>query len=126
MEHLSPELVRAAHTVLEDLHDHGITLGSAYEGALVAAKGGGSVASCAKVILALEAGRQAVRWAATPGHSRSDTTIAAEILTLRRFRAVGREFEPNQRYRLTAAELAEVDWRAALEPNARIYDSPER
>ena len=29
---------------------------------------------------------QAVRSAATPGHSRSDTTIAAEILTLRRFR----------------------------------------
>ena len=122
MEQLSPEIVSAARTVLEDLRGLGITLGGAYEGALVSAADGGAAATGALVVVAIEAGRQAARPPIpAPSAALADAASAVEIVTLCRFRAAGREFEPNQRYRLTAPDFAEVEWRAAIEPNTRLY-----
>ncbi len=118
----SPELVRAARTVLADLDRDGIVLGGAYDRALVAAAEGGRAQDRATAMLAIEAGRQATWQRTTPRRPRGgDAAPTVEIVTLCRFRAAGQEFEPAQHYRLTPLDFAELEWRAALEPTVQLY-----
>ena len=118
----SPELVRAARTVLADLERDGIVLGGAYDRALVAAAEGGRAQDRATAMLAIEAGRQATWQRTTPRRPRGgDAAPTVEIVTLCRFRAAGQEFEPAQHYRLTPPDFAELEWRAALEPTVQLY-----
>ncbi len=120
MQGLSPEIVRAAHVVLQDLRRFGIELGGAFERALASAVAGGEVSPA--VVAAIEAGRQAVAHAG-PHPSENGRVHAArvDIQTLHRFTAAGREFEPNQHYRLTGVEFSELERRAALEPARTLY-----
>lgn len=123
MEDLPTDLVSAARTVLQDLRRFHIELGGAYDRALVSAAAGDSPPTAAVLVAAIETGRQAVAlYALQRAEISIDQVTRVEIKTLRRFIAAGREFEPNQRYRLTAAEFAEVERRAALEPQATLYD----
>ena len=122
VDQLPLELVSAARTILDDLRRLDVTLGGAYDRALVAAAEGDSTPAGPLVVAALESGRQATRQGpAAPKTPRGDAPTTMEIITLRRFRAAGREFEPDQRYRLTALEFAEVEWRAALEPHTPLF-----
>lgn len=127
MQDLPNELVSAARTVLQELRRTHIELGGAYERALVSAAEDGSAPAAALLVTAIETGRQAVaayqpsRWS-----DRIDQAAQVEIMTLRRFTAAGREFEPNQRYRLTPVEFADVERRAALEPQVTLYDRQSR
>lgn len=123
VQDLPNELVSAARTALQDLRRFHIELGGAYERALVSAAEGGSPPTAAVLVAAIESGRQAVAlYGPHRGGIRIDQAARVEITTLRRFTAAGREFEPNQRYRLTAVEFAEVERRAALEPQLSLYD----
>jgi len=123
VEQLPLEVVSAARAIRNDLRHLGITLGGAYDRALVAAADGSEDPANPVMIDALEAGRQATQQGSlAPKKPRdNDAPTAVEIVTLRRFRAAGREFEPDQRYRLTALEFAEVEWRAALEPSSPLF-----
>jgi len=115
------ELARAARTVRATLVRMDVTLGDAYARALDAASEGHGGRSPV-LLLALEAGRQ-VAWqgAALTRPRDNDPTSRVEIVTLRRFRAAGQEFEPTQRYRVSRRDLAELNWRQALEPRDALY-----
>lgn len=127
MQDLPNELVSAARTALQDLRRTHIELGGAYERALVSAAEGGSPPTAALLVAAIETGRQAVAlYGPRRGGIRIDQAARVDIMTLRRFTAAGREFEPNQRYRLTTVEFAEVERRAALEPQVTLYDRQSR
>ncbi len=122
MEQLAPELVTAACTVLATLRHRRMGLGGAYDRALIAATDGDAAVNGTILVAAIEAGHQAVHpWPPVARDTLDDAVSTAEIVILRRFRAAGREFEPNQRYRLTALEFRDVEWRAALEPDKRLY-----
>ena len=123
MSDCSPELIQAAAAILEDLRRCRSELGNAYERALVAAAEDGEAPSPAVLMAAIETGRQAVALhASTSRGARRDEGERVEIATIRRFVACGREFEPQQHYRLTALEFAEVQKRAALEPHDALYN----
>ena len=122
MTDCSPELIRAASAILQDLRRCQNELGGAFARALVAAAEGGEVPATDVLVAAIEAGRQAVALnASTSREDRRDREERVEINTLRRFVACGREFEPQQHYRLTPVEFAEVEQRAALEPHRALY-----
>lgn len=122
VQDLPQEFVSAAHAVLEDLRRCGTALGGAYERALVGVVEGGELPPSPVLIAAIEAGRQAVaRYEPSHRTNRREQAASVEIHTLCRFTAADREFEPNQRYRLTGAELNDVVQRAALEPTRTLY-----
>lgn len=78
MQGLSPEIVRAAHVVLQDLRCFGIELGGAFERALASAVVGGEVSPAPAVVAAIEAGRQAVAHAG-PHPSENGRVHAARV-----------------------------------------------
>lgn len=116
---LGVEITDAARLVLRDLLRADLALGGAYQRALTSAAAGGGDHTDAFLIAAIESARQATRAPA----QRSQSGEVVEIVTVRRFRAAGREFEPEQRYRLTPSDFAEVEWRAALEPRSPLFRS---